>query len=77
MKRIKIASLVLGCVTIGTVLTGCGESPARKTVYDLPHYDGSRYAEESELPDNNEELWYHVTIRIRAAQTRWCLTIRQ
>lgn len=57
-KRFKIASMVLGTLLFGTVLAGCGDSSARKTVYELPHYDGSHYAEESEVPDYNEELWY-------------------
>lgn len=57
-KSFKIATLLLSAVMCGTVLAGCGGNADKKTVYELPHYDGSYYAEESELPDYNEELWY-------------------
>ncbi len=57
MKQyLKAAAVALGAVTVCASLAGCGKTE-KKTVYEIPYYDGTTYEEGAEKPVYSSELW--------------------
>ncbi len=57
MKQyLKAAAVALGAVTVCASLAGCGKTE-KKTVYEIPYYDGTTYEEWAEKPVYSSELW--------------------
>lgn len=57
MKQyLKAAAVALGVVTVCASLAGCGKTE-KKTVYEIPYYDGTTYEEGAEKPVYSSELW--------------------
>ena len=50
----KFSALAVAAVLACTCLSACGNET--KTVYSLPHYDGTQYGEKNEDPDMTA-LW--------------------
>ncbi len=57
MKQyLKAAAVALGAITVCATLAGCGKTE-KKTVYEIPYYDGTTYEEGAEKPVYSSELW--------------------
>ncbi len=57
MKQyLKAAAVALGAITVCASLAGCGKTE-KKTVYEIPYYDGTTYEEGAEKPVYSSELW--------------------
>ena len=58
MKKLYKISMVFVSVFLCVSMSACSKSETvRKTVFELPYYDGTEYKEFSDLPEYNSELW--------------------
>lgn len=67
MKQyLKAVAVALGAITVCASLAGCG-STEKKTVYEIPYYDGTTYEEGAEKPVYSSELWRRNDVNNGAA----------
>lgn len=55
-KFFRLIAVALGAVLVCATLAGCNQTE-KKTVYEIPYYDGTTYEEGAEKPVYSSELW--------------------
>lgn len=67
MKQyLKAVAVALGAIAVCASLAGCGKTE-KKTVYEIPYYDGTTYEEGAEKPVYSSELWRRNDVNNGAA----------
>lgn len=55
-KFFRLIAVALGAALVCATLAGCNQTE-KKTVYEIPYYDGTTYEEGAEKPVYSSELW--------------------